>query len=329
MSPFIIRLGADANTGYSPQISMKAILIHAKGGPESCSYGDTPVPLPAEGEVLVAVHAAGVTPTELSWMPTWTTPAGGPRPFPIIPGHEFSGVIKGVGPGVIDFAEGDAVFGMNDWFRNGAQAEYSVARAVDLAPKPPSIDHVLAALTPISALTAWQALFDRVHLEKGERVLIHGAAGGVGSFAVQLAHRHGAHVIATASAHNLDFVRSLGADEVIDYRSTPFEDMASDVDVVFDTVGGKTLDRSWGLLGPGGRLTTIAAAAEQTDEPRVREAFFIVEPNRAQLAEIARLIASDDVRPIADAIYPLAEATLAYQHKPVRGKVVLSIVAAD
>ncbi|MDP9290752.1 MAG: NADP-dependent oxidoreductase [Verrucomicrobiota bacterium] len=194
----------------------EAIRLRVHGGPEAFAYEDAPTPDPGEGEVIVAVHAAAVTPTELDWVPTWTTPAGAKRSFPIIPGHEFSGVVHRVGPGVTDLAEGDAVFGMNDWFRDGAQAEYCVARAADLALKPRSVDHVLAALTPISALTAWQGLFERAHLAVGERVLIHGAAGGVGIFAVQLARHHGAHVIATASAHNHEFVRGLGATEVID-----------------------------------------------------------------------------------------------------------------
>ncbi|MEO8350472.1 MAG: NADP-dependent oxidoreductase [Chthoniobacteraceae bacterium] len=237
-------------------------------------------------------------------------------------------MIRSVGRGVVVFAEGDAVFGMNDWFRDGAQAEYCVARVADIAAKPQSADHALVALTPISALTAWQDLFDRAQLAAGERVLIHGASGGVGSFAVQLAHRQGAWVIATAGAHNLELVRSLGADEVIAYRATPFETVVRDVDVVFDTVGGETLARSWAVLKPGGRLITIAATAEQTDDPRLRDAFFIVEPKRAQLPEIARLIDAGELRPLADTVFPLAEARQAYERKPVHGKVALRIVTA-
>ena len=180
------------------------------------------MPRPAEGELLVHVRAAGVTPTELEWMPTWTTPAGGQRPFPVIPGHEFSGEVRAVGPGVTDFAEGAAIFGMNDWYRDGTQAEYCVARAVDVAAKPRSLDHTAAAVTPISALTAWQGLIERARLSTGERVLIHGAAGAVGAFAVQIARWRGAHVIGTASAHNLDYVRDIGAEQVIDYRAERF-----------------------------------------------------------------------------------------------------------
>jgi NADPH:quinone reductase-like Zn-dependent oxidoreductase len=233
--------------------------------------------------------------------------------------------VHGVGPGVNDVAVGEAVFGMNDWFGDGAQAEFCVARTVDLAPKPKSVDHVPAAVVPISALTAWQGLAERAKLARDERVLIHGAAGSVGLFAVQLARGIGAYVIATASEHNVEFARGLGADEVIDYRARPFEDAATGVDVVFDTVGGDTLARSWPILRPGGRMVTIAADAEHTSEQRVKDAFFIVEPNREQLSRIARMIDAGELRPVVGAAFPLAEARRAYAHKPVRGKVVLVV----
>jgi NADPH:quinone reductase-like Zn-dependent oxidoreductase len=305
---------------------MKAICLRARGGPEALAAEEVPQPRPGGGEVLVRVHAAGVIPTELSWVPTWTTPAGEPRPWPVIPGHEFSGAIAALGAGVSDVAVGDLVYGLNDWYRDGAQAEYCVARVADVAPKPAGVDHAHPAATPISALTAWQGLVERAGLAAGQRVLIHGAAGGVGTFAVQLARWRGARVTGTASAANVDFVRSLGADEVIDYRAERFEDVVRDVDVVFDTVGGETLERSWGVLKPGGRLVTVAASAEQTTDERVRAAFFIVEPSRAQLTEIARLIDGGALRPVVGAVFPLAEARQAYQYKPVRGKVVLRVV---
>jgi len=221
---------------------------------------------------------------------------------------------------------GDLVYGLNDWYRDGASAEYCVARVADLAHKPSSVDHVHAAATPISALTAWQGLIERAGLAAGQRVLIHGAAGGVGTFAVQLARWRGARVTGTASAANLDFVRSLGADEVIDYRAEGFENVVRDVDVVFDTVGEETLERSWGVLKPGGRLVTVAASGEQTTDERIRAAYFIVEPSRTQLAEIARLIDGGALRPVVGAVFPLAEARQAYQHKPSHGKVVLRVV---
>jgi len=305
---------------------MKAICLRARAGPEAFAYEEAPQPRPGEGEVLVRVHAAGVIHTELSWVPTWTTPAGEPRPLPVIPGHEFSGEIAALGAAVRDVGVGDLVYGLNDWYRDGASAEYCVARVGDFARKPASVDHVHAAATPISALTAWQGLVGRAGLAAGQRVLIHGAAGGVGTFAVQLARWRGARVTGTASANNIDFVRSLGADEVIDYRAQRFEDVARDVDVVFDTVGEETLERSWGVLKPGGRLVTVAASGERTTDERVRAAYFIVEPSRTQLAEIARLIDGGALRPVVGAVFPLAEARQAYQHKPSHGKVVLRVV---
>jgi NADPH:quinone reductase-like Zn-dependent oxidoreductase len=304
---------------------MKAIRLHARGGPELLRFEDAPTPRPGAGEVLVRVRAAAVTPTELQWVPTWATRDGGPRPLPVIPGHEFSGEVAALGEGVTAVAVGEAVYGMNDWFGDGAQAEYCLARPADVARKPASVDHAHAAATPISALTAWQGLLVRSHLSAGQRVLIHGAAGGVGVFAVQLARWRGAHVIGTASANNAALVRVLGADEVIDYRARRFEDVVHGLDVVFDTVGGETLERSWGLLKPGGRLVTIATSGEGSQDPRVREAFFIVEANGAQLGEIARLIDGGQLRPVVDAIFPLPQARQAYEHRPTHGKVVLRV----
>jgi NADPH:quinone reductase-like Zn-dependent oxidoreductase len=306
---------------------MFAIRIHARGDPDGMVYEIAPAPRPGVGEVLVRVHAAGVIPTELSWVPTWTTKTGAPRPLPVIPGHEFSGEIAALGAGVENAVVGDLVYGLNDWYRDGAQAEYCLARVGDFATKPASVDHVHAAATPISALTAWQGLIGRGLLAAGQRVLIHGAAGGVGCIAVQLARWRGARVTATASHSNLDFVRGLGADEVIDYQATRFEEVVRGIDVVFDTVGGETLQRSWGVLKPGGTLVTIAAPDERTADERSRAAFFIVEARRSQLEEITCLIDSGAIRPIVDSIFPLAEARQAYQHKPAHGKIVLQVVA--
>jgi NADPH:quinone reductase-like Zn-dependent oxidoreductase len=291
-------------------------------------YEMAPAPQPGKGEVLIRVHAAGVIPTELTWVPTGTMRTGEPRPLPVIPGHEFSGEIAALGVGVKDVGIGDLVYGLNDWYRDGAQAEYCLARVADLAGKPASINHVQAAATPISALTAWQGLIERGRLVAGQRLLIHGAAGGVGVFAVQIACWRGARVIGTASRINLDFVRGLGADEVIDYQATRFEDVVRDIDVVFDTVGGETLERSWGVLKPGGTLVTIAASGEKTTQERTRSAFFIVKPSRSQLEEIGWLIDSGAIRPIVGSVFPLALARQAYQHKPAHGKIVLRVVAA-
>jgi NADPH:quinone reductase-like Zn-dependent oxidoreductase len=305
---------------------MKTIRLHARGGPEAIVCEDAPMPAPAAGEIRVRVHAAAVTPTELAWAPTWTTRDGRPRPFPIVPGHEFSGEIDALGAGVGEWRRGDAVFGLNDWFRDGAQAEYCLARAVDVARPPRSVDHVHAAVVPISALTAWQGLIVRARVAAGQRVLVHGASGGVGLFAVQIARARGAHVIGTASAANRDFVRELGAAEVLEYRTTRFDDVVRDVDVVFDTVGGDTLARSWRVLRPRGTMITIATSEEPARDARVRAAFFIVEPDRAQLDEIARRIDAGELRPVVGAVVPLAEARRAYETKPARGKTVLRMV---
>ncbi len=304
---------------------MKAIRQHGRDGPESLHYDDAPTPSPKHGEVLIRVHAAGVTPTELLWQPSRTTQSGTPRPLPFIPGHEFSGELAALGEGVTTLRAGEAVFGMNDWYSDGAQAEYCLARVDDIARKPSSIDHAHAAVTPISALTAWQGLFEHAHVEAGQHVLVHGAAGGVGSFAVQFARWRGAHVTATVSAANVDFARELGAHEVIDYRAERFEDRVRGVDAVFDTVGGDTLRRSWTVLKPAGHLVTIAATEEVSQDQRTREAFFIVESRRAELVEIARLIDTGQIQPIVAAEFPLADAIRAYQTKPTRGKVALCI----
>jgi NADPH:quinone reductase-like Zn-dependent oxidoreductase len=307
---------------------MKAILLQQRAGPEGLVIGDVPRPQPGRDELLVRVQATAVTPTEFNWSPTFNTRTGELRSFPIILSHEFSGVVEELGEAALGFGVGDAVYGMNDWFSNGAQAEFCTAPAAAVARLPASLDWNKAATVPISALTAWQGLFDRCQLQAGERVLIHGGAGGVGVFAVQLAKRRGAHIIATASSRNLDFVRALGAEEVIDYRATPFEKVVREIDVVFDAVGGETLARSWGVLRSGGRLATIAAESESLEEPRVREAFFIVEPNQEQLAEVAALLNTDKLRAFVDAVFPLEQVREAYdlaQRGGHRGKVAVRI----
>ncbi len=304
---------------------MRAVCLRRRTHPPELVVDDVPTPTPGAGEVLIRVRAAAVTPTELAWVPTWTTPAGAPRPFPIIPGHELSGEVVALGAGVTDLAPGVAVYGMNDWFVDGAQAEYCVARAADVAPKPRSLDHVHAAATPISALTAWQGLIVRGGLASGERVLIHAAGGGVGLFAVQMARSRGAHVIATTSARSMDVVRELGAHEVLDYRATRFEDVVRDVDLVLDGAGGETLARSWDVVRPGGRVVTIATSSETTDDPRVRDAFFIVEPSRAQLADVAQAIDAGALRVLVGAVFPLAGVQQAYAHTLPHGKAVLEL----
>jgi len=288
-------------------------------------------PHPGRGELLIRVCAAGVTPTELIWYPTSHNKAGEKR-IGAVPGHEFSGVVAEAGPdsgkNANDSQVGDEVFGMNDWFSEGATAEYCVAAYSAVAPKPHSLTHAEAASVPISALTARQGLFDRAKLQAGERVLVHGGAGAVGIFAVQLAKLHGARVIATASGRDRDFVASLGAERIIDYRGSRFEDEVGELDVVFDTVGGETLGRSWSLLQPLGRMVTIAASEETATDDRSKKAYFIVEPNQKQLAEIGRLLDKRQLRAFVAATVPLSQAEEAYSGKVQKsgaGKVVVII----
>ncbi len=312
--------------------TMKAIRIHHRGGPEALVYEDAPIPALQPGDALVRVHATGISPAEFTWH-IWETPDGRSR-LPLIPSHEVSGVVVAVAPDVRDVEVGGAVYGLIDVFRDGGAAEYVAVRAADLAPKPRSLDHPSAAATPLSALTAWQALFDHARLTRRQRVLIHGAAGGVGSFAVQLARWRGAHVIGTASARNIDFVRKLGADDVIDYQATPFETVVRDVDVVLDTVGGTTRERSWSVLRQNGLLVTIVRPPppERVAGRAARGVFFTVEPSRTQLNELSRLFDAGVIRPIIEAVLPLHEARHAYERgirDHPRGKLVLAVVGDD
>jgi NADPH:quinone reductase-like Zn-dependent oxidoreductase len=289
---------------------------------------DVATPQPGPGEVLIQVHAAGVTPTELLWYPTSHTKTGDTRHRPV-PGHEFSGVIAAIGVNVNGLRIGDEVYGMNDWFAEGATAEYCITTPSSIASKPSHLSHIEAASVPIGALTAWQGLLSRANLQAGERILVQGGAGGVGIFAVQLARSRGAHVTSTASLRNFDFVRQLGAEEVIDYNADYFADNARRFDVVFDVIGGGTLERSWTLLKLGGRMITIAAQSEQQAEERVKQAFFIVEPNQQQLIEIGELLNSGRLQTVVDTVVPFSRASDAYTGKLAtkrgRGKVVVQI----
>jgi NADPH:quinone reductase-like Zn-dependent oxidoreductase len=293
--------------------------------PPSLVEADGPEPQAGRGELLVRIHAAGVTPTELDWYPTSHRKSGEERTG-AVPGHEFSGVIAAVGDQVTDLAVGQEVYGMNDWFTDGATAEYCITQPHWVAPKPRNLTHTEAASVPIGALTAWQGLFDRGNLQAGERVLIHGGAGGVGVFAIQLAQWRGAHVVATASARNLEFVASLGAGQTIDYRAERFEDIAREIDVVFDAVGGDTLQRSLSVLRPGGRMITIAAGGEGSSDPLMKAAFFIVEPNHGQLVEVGRLLEEGQIRTVVGDVLPFSQAPAAYaRNRSGRGKQVLAI----
>jgi NADPH:quinone reductase-like Zn-dependent oxidoreductase len=300
---------------------MKTMRVNNSTQGPALIASELPRPLPGEGELLINVRSAGVTPTELGWYPTTQTKDGTPRKG-AVPGHEFSGVVAALGKNANGFEVGQEIYGLNDWFADGATAEFCLTTPQSIASKPATLTHEEAATVPIGALTAWQGLLERAKIKPGERVLIHGASGAVGIFAVQLAHRHGAHVIGTASSANLELIARLGADEVIDYRASRFEDRTEKVDVVFDGVGGETLARSWSMLKPGGRMVTIV-------EGESKDAFFIVEPNQKQLAEVAKLLDAGELKTYVGAVVPLANASSAYAgavpNKRENGKVVIVI----
>jgi NADPH:quinone reductase-like Zn-dependent oxidoreductase len=311
---------------------MKAIRIHNYGGPEVLQYEDAPRPKPQAGEVLVRVHAAGVNPID------WKVREGHmkdfwPHKLPLIPGWDLSGVVEEVGPGPAAagrFKKGDEVYSVPDVSRDGAYAEYIVVRESELALKPKSLHHVRAAAVPLAALTAWQALFDAGQLVSGQRVLIHGGSGGVGHVAVQLAKWKGAHVLATASTKNQELLREIGVDEPIDYTKQKFEDVARDVDLVLDLIGGETQERSWSVLKKGGVLLSLVQppSVEKAKALGVRAAFVAGHPNGAQLAEIAKIIDAGQLAPVIDRILPLSEVRRAHELSKsghTRGKIVLRI----
>jgi NADPH:quinone reductase-like Zn-dependent oxidoreductase len=302
---------------------MKAIRISAPVGVEGLVYEDAPDPEPAIGDVLVKVHACGFTASELYW-PLYTDRAGRDR-TPLIPGHEFSGVVVGLGYGTAGVAVGDEVYGLIDGYRDGAAAELIAIEARDVAPAPTTIDHVQAASLPQAGLTSWQALFDHGRLTPGQTVMIHGAAGAVGSIAVQLAKAKDLLVIGTGRSKAQALVFDVGADEFVDVDADGWQDGVAPVDVVFDTIGGGVLARSAELVKPGGALVSVASPPP-ADRDDIRTLFFIRDPSRAQLVEIAQLVDAGKLRPKVGAVYPLAEAREAFTAKArggIPGRVVL------
>jgi NADPH:quinone reductase-like Zn-dependent oxidoreductase len=308
---------------------MQAIRVHQYGGPDQLKLEHIARPEPQAGEVLVKVHAAGVLPAE------WKARQGlfhafRPASFPYIPGSAFAGVVERVGPGVTAYGAGQAVFGRTN---NGAYAEYITVSGETIAPKPAQISFGEAAAISGGATVAWTALFENGGLRPGQRVLIHAAAGGVGSFAVQLARWKGAHVIATASAANLEFVRALGAADVIDYGATPFEHVAHDLDLVLDTVGGETLRRSIGLVKPGGTLVSLLGEPPQAQAQArgIRAmANSVTQPFPASslLETLAQLIVAGEVTVTLGPSFPLQQARQAHELSQIghgRGRIVLHI----
>ncbi len=311
---------------------MKAIRIHEYGGPEVLRYEDAPDPVLGDEDVLVRVHAAGVNPVD--WKVREGMLKGGiDYALPMIPGWDLSGVVLATGREASHFLKGQEVYGRPDLARNGAYAEKIAVRQATLARKPVSVDHVTAAAVPLTALTAWQSLFDAApgyqgaHLQRGQSVLVHGASGGVGTFAVQLAKEHGARVIGTCSAANVAYVRSLGADEVVDYGKQRFEDVAKDVDVVLDLVGGDVQERSWGVLKAGGILVSIITPPKpKPGGPR--GGYVFVQPSSDQLGSIATMIDAGKLRVEVSKVLPLAKAAEAQELSRAghtRGKMVLRV----
>ena len=310
------------------QGTMLALRAQGRGSSEKLIYEQVPLPSPAIGDVLLEVHAASFTPTELDWPSTWVDRAGNARPTPR-PAHEVSGTVIALGFGTTGFAVGDEVYGLTDWYRDGAAAGYVAVEARNLAPRPRSLDHVgRLKCAGGRGLTAWQALFVHGGLSAGQNVLIHGAGGGVGVFAVPLAHAAGARVVATGRAWAEELVRELGADEFVPTGCRRFEEVAGEVDVVFDLVGGEVQERSWAVVKPGGVLVTVVAPLEQSERRGVHGVYFVVEPDRTMLAELARRIDEGEMRPIVGEVFPLEQGREAFEAKRrpgTPGKVVLRV----
>ncbi len=309
---------------------MKAVHIHNYGGTDVLYYEDAAKPTPAPGEVLIRVHATSVNPFDCAVRAGYM---GGyfNYTFPLILGTDVSGVVEEVGEGVTDVAPGDVVFTRAGVFRNGSYADYVVAFAADVAHKPDGLDHMQAAAIPHAALTAWQGLFELADIQPGQVILIHAAAGGVGHFAVQFAKWRGAKVIGTASV-NMSTLRQLNVDEAVDYSKTDFEEVATDVDVVLDLMGGETQQRSWKTLKPGGILlsTVQAPPADLALAHGVRARMIdSMPPIRKVLNEIAALVDSGKVVPVISEVMPLSEIRRAHDAVEARhthGKLVLQVL---
>ena len=296
---------------------MRAVVLHAAGWPGQLGLEQVTIPAPGPGEALVRVHAAALTRDELEW-PVDRLPA--------IPSYELSGVVAELGPGVDQLAVGDHVYGMTAFDRDGVAADYAAIDAELLAPKPRALSHPEAAAVPLAALSAWQGLFEHGGLAAGERVLIHGATGGVGQFATPLASRHGAHVTATTSARDVERARELGADVVIDRTARAWDASLEPFDLVFDTAGGERLRSSPGVLRDGGRLVSVAE--EPPEASGIRSVYFVVEPNPGQLEQLSGLLDDGMPPPAVDSLFTLDDAVRAFERSMAsdkQGKVVLEV----
>jgi NADPH:quinone reductase-like Zn-dependent oxidoreductase len=308
---------------------MKAARVLRFGPPGVIMNDDLPQPEPAAGQLLVRVKAAGVG----NWDALVREGKIPNETLPLILGYELSGIVEAIGPGVSGFTPGEEVYGATSEQLTGAYAEYSVPSAKMMAPKPKSLNFIEAASPPVVTVTAWQMLFEYGQVTAGQTVLIHGAAGNVGGYAVQLASQAGLHVVASAAAGDRDYARSLGAETVIEYRTEKFEDSLTGVDVVLDTVGGDTQQRSLRVLKPGGILVSVVSPVPEAAQKRygVRAAYFYVDVTTARLNRITERFDSGRLVTHVGAVLPLEEVRIAHEmlggapHK--RGKIVLSIAA--
>lgn len=312
----------------SNDTQMRAVQIHKYGNAAELELQEIAIPSPSEGEVLVKVHAAAVNPVD------WKIREGYlaeiiPHQLPVTLGWDFAGEIVAVGQNVNAWSVGDAVYARPDLLKNGSYAEYIVVAANEIAAKPQSLNWQKAAAVPLVTLTAWQSLNDLAQIKQDDRVLIHAGAGGVGIAAIQLAKQAGAFVYTTASSRNVDFLKELGADEVIDYTQADFSKL-TDLDIVFDTLGGEVLAKSWGTLKQGGQLVSVAEVPneEMAATHQVKAHFCYAQASAEQLAEIANLIDAGKLQVVIDSVYRLEDVAQAHQKSEtghVRGKIVIQI----
>ena len=308
---------------------MKAVVIHAYGGPEVLKLEDVPRPEPKDDEILIRVVAASVNPVDVAIRKGYLAELIGDK-LPLIPGMDAAGVVEKTGAKISKFKAGDSVYAFFTLASEGGYAQFVVAKESEAAPKPKVLTYAQAAAVPAAASTAWQVLVDTAKLSAGQTVLIHGGSGGVGHFAIQIAKARGAKVIATASTANQDFLKQMGADQTVDYTKAKFEDVAKDVDVVLDTVGEDTLKRSYGVLKKGGIIVSIVGEPDQAalDAYGIRGVTFRSTPKASVLEELTRLIDAKKTTPIVSQVLPLAEVAkaqgqIATHH--TRGKIVLQV----
>ena len=306
---------------------MKAVVAHEYGAPEVLKFEEVPRPEPKEDEALVRVIASGVNPADPLTLSGKYAREWGTH-LPLIPGYDIAGVVEKVGAKITNLKAGDAVYGYPTF--GGGWAEFVTVKEWEVAAKPKSLNFAEAAVVPMGALTAWQALVDVAQLHAGQTILVHGGSGGVGSFAVQIAKARGAKVIATASTANQDLLRQLGADVTVDYTKTKFEDVAKDVDAVLDPVGKETLARSYSVVKKGGIVMSLVAQPDPAEIKKrgIRGSGIFVHPDAEDLAEIAHLIDAGKIKPVVTQVLPLSEAIAAQRQAAThhtRGKVVLRI----